>query len=47
MQMGRKSTFTVAQKRDAVMGVISKRRTVRQTCREWGISETTSVRWRE
>ena len=45
--MGRKSTFTAAQKRDAVMGVISKRRTVSETCRELGISETTFARWRE
>ena len=39
--MGRKSTFTAAQKRDAVMGVISKRKTVSETYRELGISETT------
>ena len=45
--MGRKSTFTAAQKRDAVMGVIGKRRTVSETCRELGISETTFARWRE
>ena len=45
--MGRKSTFTAAQKRDAVMGVISKRKTVAQTCRELGSSETTCARWRE
>ena len=45
--MGRKSTFTAAQKRDAVMGVISKRKTVSQTCRELGISEMTFARWRE
>lgn len=45
--MGRKSMFTAAQKRDAVMGVISKRKTVSQTCRELGISETTFARWRE
>jgi transposase-like protein len=47
MQMGRKSTFTAAQKRDAVMVVISKRKTVSETCREPGISETTFARWRE
>ena len=29
--MGRKSAFTAAQKRDAVMGVISKRKTVSET----------------
>ncbi len=45
--MGRKSTFTAAQKRDAVMGVISKRKTVAETCRELGISETTFARWCE
>ena len=45
--MGRKSTFTAAQKRDAVMDVISKRKTVSQTCRGLGISETTFARWRE
>ena len=47
MQMGRKSTFTAAQERDAVMGVLTKRKTVSQTCRELGISETTFARWRE
>ena len=45
--MGRKSTFTAAAKRDAVVDVISKRKTVSQTCRELGISETTFARWRE
>ena len=39
--MGRKSTFTATQKRDAVMGVLTKRKTVAETCRELGISETT------
>jgi len=28
MQMGQKSTFTEAAKRDAVMGVLTKRKTV-------------------
>ena len=45
--MGRKSTFTAAAKRDAVMGMLIKRKTVAQTCRELGISETTFARWRE
>lgn len=45
--MGRKSTFTAAAKRDAVMGVLTKRKTVAETCREMGISETTFARWRE
>ena len=44
--MGRKSTFTATQKREAVMGVISKRKTASETCRELGISETTFARWR-
>ena len=44
--MGRKSTFTAAAKRDAVMGVLTKRKTVAETCREMGISETTFARWR-
>ena len=37
--MGRKSTFTPAAKRDAVMGVLTKRNMVEQTCRELGIFE--------
>lgn len=41
MQMGRKSTFTAAQKRDAVIGVISKRKTVSET-RSWHGSRTTT-----
>lgn len=45
--MGWKSTFTAAQKREAVMGVISKRETVGQACRELGMSETTFARWWE
>ena len=45
--MGRKSMFTAAQKRDAVMGVLTQRKTVAETCREMGISETTFARWRE
>ena len=45
--MGRKSTFTVAYKRGAVMGVISNRKTVSETCRELGISERTFGRRRE
>lgn len=47
VQIGRKSTFTAVQKCDAVMGVISKRKTVAETCRELGNSETTFARWRE
>ena len=45
--MGRKSTFTATQKRDAVMGVLTRGKTVAETCRELGISETTFARWRE
>lgn len=44
--MGRKLTFTAAQKRSGVMGVLSKRKTVVTTRRELGISETTFARWR-
>lgn len=47
MQMGWKSTFMAAQNRDAVMGVISKRKTVSESCRELRISETMFARWRE
>ncbi len=45
--MERKSTLTAAAKRDAVMGVFTKRKTVAETSREMGISETTFARWRE
>ena len=44
--MGRRSAFTPAQKRDAVMGVIAKRKTVSETCRELGITGQTFARWR-
>ena len=45
--MGRRSHFTPAQKRDAVLGVLTKRKTVSETCRELGVSEQTLARWRE
>jgi len=45
--MGRRSQFTPAQKRDAVLAVLSKRKTVAEICRELGISEPTFARWRE
>jgi transposase-like protein len=45
MQMGRKSAFTAAQKRDAVMGVISKRNTESETCWELGILRNTTIAW--
>ncbi len=45
--MGRRSTFTPAQKRDAVLGVLTKRKRVAETCRELGVSEQTFAQWRE
>ena len=45
--MGRRSAFTPVQKRDAVLGVLTKRKTVAETCRELGVSEQTFARWRE
>lgn len=45
--MGRRSHFTLAQKRGAVLGVLTKRKTVAETCRELGNSEQTLARWRE
>jgi transposase-like protein len=45
--MRRRSHFTPAQKRDEVLGVLTKRKTVSETCRELGISEQTLARWRE
>jgi transposase-like protein len=45
--MGRRSKFTPAQKKDAVLAVISRRKSMAEVCRELGITETTLVRWRE
>jgi transposase-like protein len=45
--MGRRSKFTPAQKRDAVLAVLSRRKTMAQVCRELGITEATLTRWRE
>lgn len=45
--MGRRSKFTPAQKKDAVLAVLTKRKTIAQICRELGITEQTLVRWRE
>jgi len=45
--MGRRSRFTAAQKRDAVLAVLTKRKTVSEVCRELGVSETSFNRWRE
>lgn len=45
--MGRRSKFTPAQKRDAVLAVLAKRKTLAQMSRELGVTETTLMRWRE
>lgn len=45
--MGRRSKFTPAQKREAVLGVLTKKRTISETCRELGITAQTFARWRE
>ena len=45
--MGRRSAHTPAQKRDAVLGVLTKRKSVAETCRELGVSEQTFARWRD
>ena len=45
--MGRRSQFTPAQKRDAVLGVLTKRKTVSETYGELGVSEQTLARWRD
>lgn len=45
--MGRRSKFTSAQKRDAVLAVLTKRKTMAQVCRELSVTETTLARWRE
>jgi transposase-like protein len=45
--MGRRSAFTPAEKRDAVLDVLSKRKTISEVCRDKGISAQTFARWRE
>jgi transposase-like protein len=45
--MGRQSPFTAVQKRDAVLAVLSRRKTMSEVCRELGVSETSLNRWRE
>ena len=45
--MGRQSPFTAVQKRDAVLAVLAKRKTVSEVCRELAVSETSFNRWRE
>ena len=47
LPMGRRSQFTPAQKRQAVLSVLTKKRTVSEVCRELGISGQTFARWRE
>lgn len=44
--MGRRSAHTPAQKRDAVLAVLTKRKTISEVCRELAISEQTFHRWR-
>jgi hypothetical protein len=41
--MGRRSHFTSAQKRDAVLGVLTKRKTVSETCRDQAVEGTELV----
>lgn len=45
--MGRRSAFPPAQKRDAVMAVLTKRKTISEVCRELGITGQTFARWRQ
>ena len=45
--MGRRSQFTPAQKRDAVLAVLAKTATVSEVCRGLGITEPTFTRWRQ
>jgi transposase-like protein len=45
--MGRRSRFTPAQKRDAVLAVLTKKKTVSEVCRELQVSETSFNWWRE
>ncbi|WP_208029686.1 transposase [Rhabdothermincola sediminis] len=45
--MGRLSAFTPAEKRDAVLAVLSKQKTISEVCRDKGISAPTFARWRE
>jgi len=44
--MGRRSGHTSAQKRDAVLAVLTKRKTISEVCRELAVSEQTFHRWR-
>jgi transposase-like protein len=44
--MGRRSSLTPAQQRDAVLAVLTKRKTISEVCRELAVSEQTFHRWR-
>ena len=44
--MGRRSSRTPAQKRDAVLAVLMKRKTISEVCRELVVSEQTFDQWR-
>lgn len=44
--MGRRSGHSSAQKRDAVLAVLTKRKTISEVCREFAVSEQTFHRWR-
>src|SRR5215831_11995712 len=43
---GRRSAHTPAQKRDAVLSALTKRKTISEVCRELAVSEQTFHRWR-
>lgn len=45
--MGRRSAFTPAEKRQAVLDVLAQRATISEVCRDKGISAQTFSRWRE
>jgi len=45
--MERRSHFIPTPKPDAVLGVLTKRRMILETCRQLGISEQTLARWRK
>jgi transposase-like protein len=47
MQPWEEGHSSLPQKRDAVLAVLCKKKTVAETCRELGISEPTFARWRE
>lgn len=45
--MGRRSSFTSAQKAEIVLAVLQKKMTMAEACRTHGITETTFARWRQ